>query len=157
MMFPFRFFRALNKRIVENYRRGIGPVNITLLLTTTGRKSGLPRITPVQYEEVDGLIYVGSARGQKSDWFKNILADPRVHVQIQKREFDAIAEAVTDTRRMADFIQLRVQRHPIMLRLIMFLADGLPFNFDRAQLEKYCENRAMVILRPVESQEESPA
>lgn len=156
-MFSHHFFRALNKRMVENYRRGIGPVNITLLLTTTGRKSGLPRITPVQYEEVDGLIYVGSARGQKSDWFKNIVADPRVHVQMQKREFDAVAEAVTDTKRVTDFIQLRVQRHPILLRLIMFLADGLPFNFNRGQLEKYCENRAMVILRPIEYQEKSPA
>jgi deazaflavin-dependent oxidoreductase (nitroreductase family) len=156
-MFSHHFFRALNRRMVENYRRGISPVKIILLLTTTGRKSGLPRTTPVQYEEVNGLICVGSARGQKSDWFKNILANPRVHVQMQKREFDAVAETVIDTKRVADFIQLRVQRHPIMLRLIMFLADGLPFNFDRAQLEKYCENRAMVILRPVEFQEESPA
>lgn len=156
-MFSYRFFRALNKRMIENYRLGIGPVNITLLLTTTGRKSGLPRITPVQYEEVDGLVYAGSARGEKSDWFKNIVANPRVHVQIQKREFDAIAEPVTDTKRVADFIQLRVQRHPVMLRLIMFLADGLPFNYNRAQLEKYCENRAMVVLHPVETQERSPA
>jgi deazaflavin-dependent oxidoreductase (nitroreductase family) len=135
--------------MVENYRHGFGPTKIVLLLTTIGRKSGLPRITPLQYEEIEGLINVGSARGQESDWFKNILANPHVHVQIQKREFDATAEVVTDTGRVADFIQLRVQRHPVMLRLIMFVADGLSFNFNREQLERYCANRTMVVLHPV--------
>lgn len=148
-MSMYRLFRSSNKWMVKNYRRRIGPTKIILLLTTIGRKSGLPRITPVQFEEIDGTIYIGSARGQESDWFKNILKDPHVHIQIQQREFDATAEAVIDTCRVADFIQLRVARHPVMLRLIMFFADGLPPNFNRAQLEEYCQNRAMVILHPV--------
>jgi len=135
--------------MVNNYRRGFGPTHIVLLLTTKGRKSGLPRITPMQYEEVNDVIVVASARGYESDWFKNILADPHVHVQINTREFDAIAEPVTDTQRVADFIELRVKRHPVLLRLIMFLADGLSPNFNREQLEKYCSNRAIVILHPV--------
>jgi deazaflavin-dependent oxidoreductase (nitroreductase family) len=135
--------------MVENYRRGFGPTGIVLLLTTTGRKSGLPRVTPLQFEDVDGTIYIGSARGKESDWFKNILANPQVHVQIKKREFDATAEPVSDVKRVADFIELRVKRHPIMLRFIMFIADGLPPNFNRIQLERYCSNRTMVILHPV--------
>ena len=135
--------------MIENYRRGFGPTKMVLLLTTIGRKSGLQRITPLQFENIDGMIYLGSARGQESDWFKNILITPSVHVQIQQKEFDAIAEPVIETRRVADFIELRVKRHPVMLRLIMFFADGLPLNFTRAQLEKYCQNRAMVILHPV--------
>jgi len=142
-------FRLFNRRMVKNYRHGFGPTHIVLLLTTTGRKTGLPRITPLQFEEIDDLIIVGSARGIESDWFKNILDEPRVHVQIKNREFEAIAEPVTDTKRVTDFIELRVKRHPVMLRLIMLLADGLPPNFNRDQLEKYCSHRAMVILHPV--------
>jgi len=140
--------KALNARMVANYRRGIGPTRIVLLLTTVGRKSGLPRVTPLQFEEVDGAYYVASARGPEADWFKNILANPNVHVTIRKREFDAIAEPILEPARIADFIELRLRRHPIMIRLIMHLFDGLPLRFARADLEEFCKGKAMVILYP---------
>ncbi|HUS79158.1 MAG TPA: nitroreductase/quinone reductase family protein [Patescibacteria group bacterium] len=38
---------------------------MVLLLTTTGHKTGLPRVTHLQYEEVDGAYYVGSMRGTR--------------------------------------------------------------------------------------------
>ena len=46
------------------YAIGLGPLigRHVLLLTTTGRKSGLRRVTPLQYEEIDGVFYIGSAR-----------------------------------------------------------------------------------------------
>jgi hypothetical protein len=40
--------KNLNIRMAANYKRGFGPTRIVLLLTTTGRKSGLPRVTPLQ-------------------------------------------------------------------------------------------------------------
>jgi deazaflavin-dependent oxidoreductase (nitroreductase family) len=138
--------KALNARIVANYKRGFGPTRIVLLLTTLGRKSGLPRVTPLQFEEVDGCYYIASARGQESDWFKNIQANPNVHLQIREREFDAIAEPVTDPGRIADFIELRLRRHPVMIRLIMTLFDGLPLRYTRADLEKLCQKKAMAVL-----------
>ena len=48
--------KGLNTRTAANYKRGIGPTRMVLLLTTTGRKSGLPRVTPLQYEDIDGLL-----------------------------------------------------------------------------------------------------
>lgn len=140
--------KTLNARMVANYRRGIGPTRMVLLLTTTGRKSGLPRVTPLQYEEVDGDYYIASARGEEADWFKNILANPNVHVQIKAREFDAVGEPVTDPKRIADFMVLRLRRHPIMIRLIMHLFDGMPLRFTRADMEAFCKEKAMVILHP---------
>ena len=140
--------KGLNARMVANYTRGFGPRRIVLLLTTTGRKSGLPRVTPLQYEEVDGAYYIGSARGPEADWFKNILANPQVHVQIRERKFDALAEPVTDPVRIADFIELRLCRHPLMIRLIMHFFDGLPLRFTRVQLEDFCKQKALAILRP---------
>jgi deazaflavin-dependent oxidoreductase (nitroreductase family) len=140
--------KALNARMAANYQRGFGPTRIVLLLTTTGRKSGLPRVTPLQFEKVDGDYYIASARGQDADWFKNIQTNPNVHVQIRAREFDAVAEPVTDPIRVADFIELRLKRHPVMIRLIMTLFDGLPLRFTRSELEKFCQEKAMAILRP---------
>jgi deazaflavin-dependent oxidoreductase (nitroreductase family) len=139
--------KSLNYRMVANYQRGFGPRRVVLLLTTTGRKSGLPRVTPLQFEEVDGTYYIASARGQGADWFKNILANPQVQVQIGDRRFDAIAEPVIDAARIADFIELRLRRHPLMIRLIMHLFDGLPLRFNRVQLEEFCKQKALVILR----------
>jgi len=100
---------------------GLGPLigRFILLLTTTGRKSGMLRITPLQYEEVDGAIYVGSARGVKADWFRNILADPHIQVRVKSRQFEGVAETVTDAGRIADFLELRLKRHPRMVGAIL--------------------------------------
>lgn len=138
--------KGLNARILANYKRGFGPTRVVMLLTTIGRKSGLPRVTPLQYEEVDGEYYIASARGRDADWFKNLCANPKVHVQIRDLEFDAVAEPVTDPVRIADFIELRLRRHPFMIRLIMWLFDGLPLRFSRIDLEEFCQEKAMVVL-----------
>ncbi|HVP20429.1 MAG TPA: nitroreductase/quinone reductase family protein [Anaerolineaceae bacterium] len=147
--------KSLNARMAANYRRGFGPRRTVLLLTTVGRKSGLPRVTPLQFEEVDGDYYIASARGREADWFKNIQANPNVHVQIREREFDAVAEPVIDPIQIADFIELRLKRHPVMIRLIMTLFDGLPLRFTRPELVKFCQEKAMAILRPVREQDPS--
>ena len=142
--------KFFNARMAENYKRGLGPTRMVLLLTTIGRKSGLPRVTPLQFEEIDGITYIASARGKDADWFKNILANPNVHVQARTRQFDAVAEPVTDPARIADFLQLRLQRHPIMVRLIMHLFDGLPLRFSRADLERISNGKALLILNPTQ-------
>ena len=141
--------KGLNARMVANYRRGTGPTRVVLLLTTLGRKSGLPRTTPLQYEEVGGNFYVASARGAEADWYRNILANPDVRIQIRDREFEAMAEPVTDPAGIADFIELRLRRHPVMIRLIMHLFDGMPLKYNRAELEQFCKDKAMVVLHPV--------
>ncbi len=130
------------------YRAGLGPVigRLILLLTTTGRKSGLPRTTPLQYQEIDGAIYVASARGTRADWYRNILAERCVHVRIGVREFDALAEPITDSCRIADFLELRLQRHPRMVGAIL-RSEGLPVSPSRLDLEAYAHRLAMVILR----------
>ncbi len=43
------------------YAVGLGPLigNLVLLLTTTGRKTGKRRVTPLQYELINNKIYLG--------------------------------------------------------------------------------------------------
>jgi deazaflavin-dependent oxidoreductase (nitroreductase family) len=139
-----------NQRIIQLCQGPLAPLigRLILLLTTTGRKSGLPRITPLQYEEVDGCYYIGSARGTKADWFRNILANPQVEVQVKGRRFSSTAEPITDTTRITDFLLLRLRRHPLMVRLIL-ASEGLPFQPDREELAAYAARLAMVILRPM--------
>ena len=132
------------------YKIGLGSVvgRIFLLLTTTGRKTGLPRETPLQYEEVNGAIYVASARGMDADWVRNIAANPLVTVQIRARRFEGTAEIVTSPARIADFLQLRLERRPRMMGA-MLRAEGLPPNPTRADLEALATRIVVVAIRPV--------
>lgn len=132
------------------YAIGLGPQigKIILLLTTTGRKSGQKRVTPLQYEEIDGNYYLGSARGTKSDWYRNILSDRRVEVRVKNLTFQGIAETVTNPARIADFLETRLQRHPFMMGLLMEKAHHLPKNPSRQQLFDLASSEAMVIIRP---------
>jgi deazaflavin-dependent oxidoreductase (nitroreductase family) len=131
------------------YAIGLGPIigRLILLLITTGRKTGLPRMTPLQYEEIDGDFYLGSALGQKADWFKNILANPQVEVRVKSRHFRGLAEAITDPVRIADFLEVRLKRHPHIIGAIL-RSEGLPTRSDRVQLEAYAAQLAMVIVHP---------
>lgn len=61
----------------------------SLMLTTTGRKSGLPRSNPLQYvADGDDLIVIASNWGGESDpaWAWNLRADPAARVTLGGRE-----------------------------------------------------------------------
>ena len=132
------------------YALGLGPVigKIILLLTTTGRKSGQPRVTPLQYEEIDGEYYLGAARGLKADWVRNIQSNPVVDVRVGAKKVHGQAEIVTEPARIADFLEIRLQRHPLMIGLIMQKAHNLPKHPSREQLEIMAANEALVIIHP---------
>ncbi len=66
----------------------------TLLLTTTGRKTGLPRTAPLPYfPHAEGVMVVGSFAGEPNHpaWYLNLVANPEVVVQIKARRFRATA------------------------------------------------------------------
>ena len=65
------------------YRRGLarrmGPR--FLLLTTTGRRTGLARTVGLNYARDGHTVYVSSGFG-RTDWYRNLVADPGVEVQV---------------------------------------------------------------------------
>ena len=73
-----------------------------LLLTVTGRKSGLERSTPLVYFEVDGAyVVVGSDGGARRDpqWWKNLQVDPSARVRVGREVLPVKARlAVGDER-----------------------------------------------------------
>jgi deazaflavin-dependent oxidoreductase (nitroreductase family) len=145
LSWPWRLMRFANQRIMPKTRPEVRLSGLVLLLTTTGRKSGLPRQTRLQYEKEEGVIYVAAARGQQADWFRNIVANPQVGVQLEGQTQRGLAEPITDPVRIADFLELRLKRHPLMIRL-MLLSHGL-LRTDRAHLERLAANLAMVAIR----------
>ena len=148
----FSFWKILKYPPQFLYAIGLGPIygRLVLLLTTTGRKSGLPRVTPLQYEEINNCIYIGSARGTKADWYRNIVANPKVKIRVKARQFEGTAEPVTDLGRIADFLEYRLAKNPRMIGFIMS-REGVSKNPPRGELEKHAEGKALVIITPVKT------
>lgn len=53
-----------------------------LYLTTTGRRTGLPREIEIWYAELDGRYYLISELRERADWVRNSVAEPRVRFRI---------------------------------------------------------------------------
>jgi deazaflavin-dependent oxidoreductase (nitroreductase family) len=100
-----------------------------LLLTHTGRKSGLPRqtvIEVVQHDKVSDTYYVVSGWGEKSDWYRNIRKDPSVVIQIGRRTFRSTAEFVPEDKAI-EIVQVYAHNHPVAFNELsrLFLGERL--------------------------------
>ncbi len=87
-----RIYRLTGGRFVG--RVGKAPI---LLLTTTGRRSGQPRTTPLLYlRDGDALAIVASFGGHPKHpvWYLNLTANPTVNVQVGGDRFAATARSV---------------------------------------------------------------
>ncbi|MFF7448398.1 MULTISPECIES: nitroreductase/quinone reductase family protein [unclassified Streptomyces] len=76
-------------RAVSAFQRVLNPVLRRLpfqtVLETTGRVSGLPRRTPVGGRRVGDSFWLVSEFGERSQYVRNLKADPRVRVRLRGR------------------------------------------------------------------------
>lgn len=81
----------------------LGPIGApTLLLTTTGAKSGLPRVSPLLYWRDSGRLYVvGSNFGQTKHpaWSGNLLKEPQAIVTIGGKDVPVRATLLSGAER----------------------------------------------------------
>lgn len=90
--------KATNRRVIERFRAG-GEIegmhrDRLLLLTTTGAKSGRPHTSPMMFHRDEGrLLVIASYAGAQEHphWYTNLLADPRVTVEIGDETYEARA------------------------------------------------------------------
>jgi deazaflavin-dependent oxidoreductase (nitroreductase family) len=103
---------AFNNAIIEEFRANDGVVGgpfegaTLLLLTTTGAKSGQPRLSPLAYLTIDGkTIIVGSKAGADTNphWVHNLRANPRAHVEVGTDAYDVVARELPDDERDATY------------------------------------------------------
>jgi deazaflavin-dependent oxidoreductase (nitroreductase family) len=84
----------------------------TLLLTTTGRRSGRPHTIPLPYlADGDTMLVIGSASGAERhpDWVLNLIANPRVTVQYLADSGPAQAEILAGAERAAMWDRISVE------------------------------------------------
>ncbi len=103
---------AFNSSIVEEFRSNAGKVGgpfedtALLLLTSTGAKSGQPRLNPLAYFAIDDrIIVVGSKAGSDSNphWVHNLRAHPLAHIEIGTDAYDVTARELPAADREAVF------------------------------------------------------
>lgn len=90
------------------YRRTNGRLGARLLwfpaalITTTGRKTGERRTTPTLYLRDGGRVVLPASFGGRDSnpgWYRNLKANPEVHIQIRSEHVDLIARDATDAER----------------------------------------------------------
>ena len=102
------------------YSAGLGNLLGTrfVRLTHTGRKSGRPRqsvLEVVHYDPKTGGCIVASGWGEKSDWFRNVSADPHISFQMGRTTRKGVARRLSAEeggRAILDY----AHRHPFAMR-----------------------------------------
>ena len=102
------FIKYMSRANTWIYRRSDGRLGGTAqnapvaLVTTTGRKTGEPRVSPLIYvREGDRIVLVASRGGSDKHplWYLNLKADPKVAVQIKKEVLHLQARDATEEER----------------------------------------------------------
>jgi deazaflavin-dependent oxidoreductase (nitroreductase family) len=100
--------KAFNKTVTDEFRVNDGKVGgqfdgaDLLLLTTTGAKSGQPRLSPLAYFRIDGkLLILASFAGADVNpaWVHNLRANPSAQVEIGNQSSDVTARELPAAER----------------------------------------------------------
>jgi len=86
-----------------------------LLLTTSGRRSGEKRTSPLFYGTAgDAYVIIGSKGGSDTHpgWYLNLLANPTAEVQVGKEQFTIRARVATGKEREQLFEQMAQMAPP---------------------------------------------
>jgi deazaflavin-dependent oxidoreductase (nitroreductase family) len=87
--------KLFNPVVKAAARAGV-PLPGIAILETTGRRSGVPRRTPVG-KALDGdTLWIVAEHGRRAAYVRNIEADPRVRVKIGRRWRSGRAQALPD-------------------------------------------------------------
>ena len=113
--------QEFNKSIIDEFRTNDGVVGgqfagaPLLLLSTTGAKTGLPRVNPLAYlADGDRHIIIASYAGGPNNppWYYNLLANPEVSVEVGSERFTARTEVLNEPERTELFARM-VEKMPV--------------------------------------------
>ena len=100
-----------------------------LMLTHTGRKSGLPRLTVIEVVKHDkgtDTYYVVSGWGEKADWYRNIRKTPQVTVHVRRKKFQTQAEFIP-VEKAIEVVNTYAREHPVAFNELsgLFLGERM--------------------------------
>lgn len=92
------WYRTASALPLLSWRLGLGALvgRLFMVLTVRGRRGGLERRLMVTYLRVDGVDHAAAIYGARSQWLRNLAADPRCGVQTGRDRYGAVARPITD-------------------------------------------------------------
>ena len=111
--------RAHNRELIAQFRAdgGVPDGRPLLLLTTTGAKTSRSHTTPMMYvPNGDRLLVIASNAGAPTDpdWYRNLVADPAVTVEITGDTYQATAAPLRGEERDREFAEI-CEKYPFFV------------------------------------------
>lgn len=132
-----RVQRAVHRAPVVLFRMGLGGLlgRRFLLLTHVGRRTQLPRQVVLEVVgREDGGYLVASGYGARAQWYRNVLAEPRVRFQVGWRRYAGRAEPFRPAesgRRLAAYARRHPRTAAALMRTIGHATDGSAAAYER--------------------------
>ena len=120
-----------------------------LMLTHTGRKSGIRRFTVlevVDYDSDEGTYFVASGWGEKSQWLQNVGADPSAEITIGVRQHHVTAVRLSGEQSQQVFLRY-ARIHPIAFRKLGKFMTGVEIEPDEAGAARLAQTVPVVALK----------
>lgn len=98
-----------------------------LYLTTTGRRTGLPREIEIWFTTRGDLYYIIAEKREEANWVQNLLANPRVSFRVGQARFEGRARVVREDTEAAlahDIQQRSVEKYGWGGGLVVELTPG---------------------------------
>jgi deazaflavin-dependent oxidoreductase (nitroreductase family) len=74
-------------------------------ITVTGRKSGRAISIPVWFALEDDKLYLLPVRGSDTQWYKNVLKNPRIRIDARGAEAEFQAIPITDAKQVSSVVE----------------------------------------------------
>ncbi len=138
--YPKGLIKWLFKAPILFYRLGLGFIvgRLFMVMTTMGRRSRLPRRTAIEFHEFNGRKYVLSGWGTKTDWYRNIQANPHITIQTWRGAESVLARRITSEIELGEAFKFAMSNPTVRavfksagfnLTLEQFLAQKERFTF----------------------------
>ncbi len=116
----YKWFKRLNKYfVIPLYRLrvlplfGAGWLWPILMITVIGRRTSKTRRNPLEFHRINDIIYITAALGERTDWVRNIRANPdKVKVQVGFRSFHTKVEIIDDIAGKVKYIEWMITNIP---------------------------------------------
>jgi deazaflavin-dependent oxidoreductase (nitroreductase family) len=109
--------RVVNPLVRGAVRHGLAPGSYALL-ETTGRRSGLPRRTPVGHVVDADVVWIVAEHGARASYVLNIRANPRVRIKLRDGWRSGTAHVLDDDDPRERLRRMGLRLNALVVRLM---------------------------------------
>ncbi|MEN8160029.1 MAG: nitroreductase/quinone reductase family protein [Myxococcota bacterium] len=125
------FFRFVNRWVEPQIRAGLGSPRMVpgglIVLETRGRKTGRRSRIPLVATRIQGHVLVGTFRGRRSQWAKNLAAKPETRFWIGGKPRPTTAYVIASSRTPQPLPKLPPLLRAVTALLVPYTLAGWTF------------------------------